>query len=29
MHELYKLEQTALEGYSAYNFAKGALLHIE
>jgi hypothetical protein len=23
MHELYVLEQTALEGYSQFNFAKG------
>lgn len=24
MHELYNLEQTALEGYASYNFPKGA-----
>lgn len=24
MHELYKLEKTALDGYATYNFAKGA-----
>ncbi|KAF8970174.1 hypothetical protein BDZ97DRAFT_1792292 [Flammula alnicola] len=23
MHELYTLEQTALEGYASYNFPKG------
>jgi hypothetical protein len=23
MHELYTLEQTALEGYKSYNFPKG------
>lgn len=23
MHELYKLERTALDGYATYNFAKG------
>lgn len=23
MHELYKLEQVALEGYASYNFPKG------
>jgi len=24
MHELYSLENTALDGYSTYNFPKGA-----
>lgn len=26
MHELYKLEKTALDGYQTYNFAKGNFL---
>ena len=27
MHELYKLEKVALEGYASYNFPKGAIFN--
>lgn len=28
MHELYKLERTALDGYATYNFAKGMCIFL-